>query len=294
MENIENWRKAGKIGSICRDYGAKLVKKGASVLEIADKVESKIIDMGADVGFPMNINRNDIASHYIPKKNDPLLLGEDFCNIDVGVSVEGAIADTAVTIDLTGKYKELKKSTEEALNAAMKLLSEDCSYAQIGKAVQETIEGFGYKPIVNLSGHSIEEYNIHAGFTIPNYDNGDDTALDRDIMLAIEPFATEGRGLIKESSHPEIFMQVKNANVRSPIARKVLQEISPRNGLPFAKRWLQTKGAEIGIKELQRQKILQSYPPLVDVDGKMTAQTEHTFYISEKGYECTTRKIDED
>ena len=77
IENIENWRKAGKIGSICRDYGAKLIKKGASYLEVAEKVEAKIKAMGAEVGFPMNINCNEVASHDIPKKDDTRILGED-------------------------------------------------------------------------------------------------------------------------------------------------------------------------------------------------------------------------
>ena len=212
----------------------------------------------------------------------------------MGVSVEGAIADTAVTVDLTGKYTELKKASEEALNAAIKLLDQDCTYGAIGKTVQETIESFGYKPIVNLSGHSIQEFVIHAGYSIPNYDNKDKRKVERNCIYAIEPFATLGRGLIKESSHPEILMQQKNANPRSPYARAVLAEIAPRNGLPFAKRWLQTKGAELGVRELLRANVLRAYPPLVDVDGKMTVQTEHTIYVSEDGYEVTTRKVDDE
>lgn len=77
VEHLENWRKAGKIGSICRDYGAKLIKKGASYLDVAEKVEAKIKNMGAEVAFPMNINCNEVASHDIPKKGDLRVLGDD-------------------------------------------------------------------------------------------------------------------------------------------------------------------------------------------------------------------------
>jgi methionyl aminopeptidase len=287
--NLEDWKKAGKIASETLKYGKTVVKPGVTFLEVANKIEEKIISLGGFPAFPVNLSYNEIASHFVPGKNCDLIFEDQVINLDVGVHVNGAIGDTACTIDLSGKYKDLAKSAQEALKNVEKLLSSQPSLGEIGKTVQETIEGYGFKPIANLSGHTLEEYQVHAGISIPNINTNDESVIPDNSFVAIEPFATLGRGLIKQSNKPEIYEQVKDGNVRSNFGRQVLKEIQEYQGLPFAKRWLQTKGSELGIRELERANILQAHPPLVDVDKQITVQSEHTFFISEDGFEVLTK-----
>ncbi len=287
--NLTNWRKAGEIASQALNYGKTIIKEGASALEVANKIESKIRELGGEPAFPVNLSYNEFASHWIPKKNEELIFKDHVVNLDVGVHVEGCIGDCACTIDLSGKYTKLVESAKEALDEVEKILSKNPSIGEIGKVIQQTIEKYGYKPVANLSGHNLKEYEIHGGMSIPNVDTNDSSHIPPNTIVAIEPFATLGRGLIKESSNPQIYQQVKDGNVRSNIGREVLKEIAKYNRLPFAKRWLQTKGAELGIVELERANLIKSYPPLVDVDKKIVVQHERTYFISESGFEVLTK-----
>jgi methionyl aminopeptidase len=286
---LDNWKKAGNIARESLVYGKSIIKPGLSFLEVADKIEEKIKSLGGEPAFPVNLSHNEFASHFVPKKNEELIFEDQVINLDVGVHVNGCIGDNATTVDLSNKYKDLKKSAEDALKAVEKLLSQEVTLGQIGRTVQETIEGFGYKPIANLSGHNLDEFQVHAGISIPNIDTGDDSYLPDGIVIAVEPFATEGSGLVKESSNPQIYHQMKTGNVRGNFGRQVLKELPQFQGLPFAKRWLQTKGAELGVRELERANILKTYPPLVDVDKKITVQEENTYYYHAEGYDVLTK-----
>jgi hypothetical protein len=63
---------------------------------------------------------------------------------------------------------------------------------EIGRTISETITDLGFNPIQNLSGHGVSHFNIHDSPSIPNFDNGDDTTLEKGDTIAIEPFATTG------------------------------------------------------------------------------------------------------
>ena len=98
----ENYLFAGKIAAKAREYGIDLLKPGVSFLEIADKVESKIIENGAGLAFPVNISINEIAAHFSPKHDDKTLSLKkgDVVKLDIGTHFEGYIADTAVTVEI--------------------------------------------------------------------------------------------------------------------------------------------------------------------------------------------------
>ncbi|MBW3011037.1 type II methionyl aminopeptidase, partial [Candidatus Woesearchaeota archaeon] len=261
-EDLDDWIEAGKIAAKCLDMGAKMIKPGAKFLDVANAVEDKIKDLGGFPAFPVNLSTNEIAAHYTPSRNDESTFSDQLVKIDVGVHVNGAIGDTARTVDLSGKWKDLVQASRDALNAAIKIIKDGTTLGEIGNAVQEAIKAKGFVPIANLSGHSLERFSLHAGLNIPNVATGDETALEEGDIIAIEPFATNGRGLIKESSNPEILKLVSDRGVRSPIARNVLKEAKLFNELPFAKRWIQTKGAEFGIREMMRANLLKEYTPL--------------------------------
>ena len=110
-EIYEKYLRAGKIASEVRDYGAGLIKAGVRYLKVADLIESKIIDNNAGIAFPVNISRNNIAAHYSPITDDKLVFRKgDVIKLDVGVHIDGYIADTAVTVEVgTNEYNDMIK-----------------------------------------------------------------------------------------------------------------------------------------------------------------------------------------
>ena len=169
-EVYEKYRLAGKIASEARDFGKNLIKKDASLLEVANKVEKKIIDNGAGLSFPVNISINEIAAHYSPRHDDKLTFKKgDVVKLDVGTHIDGYIADTAVTVEVeTNNYNEMIEASSKGLETAINHMKAGINMKDIGKAVQETITSYGFKPIDNLTGHSLNRNKLHAGMTVPN------------------------------------------------------------------------------------------------------------------------------
>jgi len=144
-EVYDKYKHAGRIAAEARDFGINLLKPGASFLDIANKIESKILEKGGGLAFPVNISINEIAAHYSPKHDDTIILNKnDVVKLDIGAHVEGYIADTAVTIEIeNNNYNEMIKASSDALDAAINLIKTGINLHEIGKTVQETIASYG-------------------------------------------------------------------------------------------------------------------------------------------------------
>ena len=209
-EELNKYLASGKIAREVREWSKTLIKENAKILDIANKIESKIRELGGEIAFPTNICINDITAHYTPKFNDKIIIQkEDVVKVDIGVHVDGYIADTACTVDLSGNYSGLLKANEKALNTVVKLIKPGTSLSEIGETVQKTITGAGFKVIENLTGHEIKQYNLHAGLSIPNIPIPYEKKLVEGMVLAIEPFATDGYGRVIEAKHAEIFSLIE-------------------------------------------------------------------------------------
>jgi methionyl aminopeptidase len=283
---MDDWIKSGKIAAEVREYSKTLIKPGEKIIDIANKIETKIKELGAIPGFPVNISMNEIAAHYAPIPNDEIILDNQIIKIDIGTSYNGAIGDTAYTIDLSNKYSELVKASREALNNVIKILQIGVSLGEIGKTIQETIQSYGYSPIKNLSGHGLGLFSVHMPPSIPNYNTNDNTELKKGQTIAIEPFATNGAGMIKESNSAMIFSQMNKKPVRNQFSRLIFKEIQKYNNLPFTTRWLTAKfgtgRTNLGLRELIQVGNVKEYPPLVEVNNGMVSQAEHSFIIDDK------------
>lgn len=285
-ERYQDWIKAGEIAAQTLKFGKNLIKKEMSVLEICNKCDEKIIELGGVPAFPSQISCNDIAAHFCPTKESDFCLKDEVISLDVGACFKGAIGDNALSVDLSGKYSELIKASREALNNATKVLQIGTTLSEIGKEIQETINSFGFSPVRNLSGHGLDTYSIHTHPSIPNYNTHDNTELQKGMKIAIEPFATNGKGEIYQSANPTIFMLSHKKSVRSIFARQILKEIENYKGLPFTTRNLIEKFGSVktnfALKELIQQGIISDYPPLIEVEHGMVSQAEHSFIIDDK------------
>ncbi|RKS83909.1 methionine aminopeptidase type II [Haloarcula quadrata] len=288
-EQYEKCREAGEILAQVRDEAAERVEEGVSHLEVAQWAEDKIRELGGKPAFPVNISIDEEAAHATPERDDDATFGEEMVNLDIGVHVDGWLADTAVTVDLSGQ-DELAKAPEEALDAALDVAGPGVDVGQIGAAVEEVIEGYGYNPVVNLTGHGLGHWEQHTSPNIPNREVAQGATLDVGDVVAIEPFATDGRGKVQEGADEEIFALEREGSVRNRQARQVLEQITDEyRTLPFAARWLDSPRAEMALRRLKQQDIVHGYPVLKEQDGAYVSQKEHTVIITEDGCEVTTR-----
>ncbi len=281
----QRYIKAGRISAEALEYGKSLIRKGNSLLEAVELIEKKILELGGKMAFPVQISCDHIAAHYCPEWDDTIIFENQLVSIDLGVHVDGAIGDTAYTIDLSGKYSDVVEAAQQALSEALKIVGVGTALGDIGKIIQDTIAGYGFSPVRNLSGHGIDLYNIHTTPTIPNCDTHDKTVLKKGQIVAIEPFATNGLGMIQESGAPSVFMLAKKKPVRNPITREVLRKIETYEGLPFCRRWLFRDfgvKANYALRELASLGMIEQFPPLVEVKKGVVAQAEHTVLIDEE------------
>ena len=282
---LESYKKAGKIAAQVLAYGKELIKKDAKLLDVLNKVEEKISSLGAKPAFPAQLSMNDIAAHFCPEDSDEQIFSDQLVSLDVGVHVDGYIGDNACSVDLSGSNTELVKASEEALKAAIEKVRVGVRLAEIGKAIETAITSHGFKPVRNLSGHGLDINNIHSSPTIPNFDTKDDAVLEKQ-AIAIEPFATNGVGLIHEKGEPSVFNLIGKKSVRVAFVRNIQKEIESYNGLPFTTRWLTKKFSEAQVKyalnQFKQLKILHEYPPLVEKQEGLVSQAENSLLVDDE------------
>jgi len=290
--NTEKILLAGKIAKQVCEYIKPQIKKDMLLLELAEKIESKIIEFGGKPAFPTNLGINDITAHYTPTHEDQTK-AHGLLKIDFGVCVDGWLSDTAFSVDLENseENKKLIEVSEKALQNAIKISKPETSLGDVGKIVQQTIEAENFSPITNLTGHSIEQYELHSGKTIPNIDNQSLEKLETGVF-AIEPFVTKGNGRVYEGKPSGIYILTNTKKPRSQIAREVLEFIEQEyNTLPFCSRWLVKKfttKALFALKELENNKNLHQYPQLIESSHNKVAQSEHTILIEKDKTIVTT------
>ncbi|MHA1941094.1 MAG: type II methionyl aminopeptidase, partial [Candidatus Hodarchaeales archaeon] len=295
-EKIYYYRRAGQIGHEVLSKVEKMVKPGVPILEICETAEKMILEKGADgFGFPTNVSLNNIAAHYSsPFGDESIIPDSGTVKLDIGVHVNGYIADTATTIILTEDLLSLKKAAEEGFNAGMEIIQAGSLPSMIGGRIEEAITNFGYRPIKELTGHKLGRYELHGDKRLPSvsspYDPAE-AALEVGEAYALETFATTGSGSIHEIGGSRyIYMLLpRRIALRNPVSRKIYSTIYKKyKTLPFAERWLSSYDkfnqarVRFALRELMSNGGVVVYPTLADEKGSYVAQHEHTFVITEK------------
>lgn len=284
----ENFIKAGSLAKHIRQFGKALIKKGASYNDVIKKINEEIIKVGAIAAFPPQIALNEVAAHYLPNPNEDIIFEDQVVKLDIGVCYEGAIGDTATTVDLSGKNETLVKAAETALLNAINNIKVGMKVREIGKIIEDTIGSYGYNPVRNLSGHGLGIYKVHMPPNIPNYDDRSTAIIKPGMTFAIEPFATDGIGYIYEVEKPTIFSFVANKSPKSTLAKAALELIKTFKGLPFALHdllQLKINNDELFevVHELMKIGAIYGYGPLIEEQNGLVAQAEHSILIDDEG-----------
>jgi methionyl aminopeptidase len=286
---LENYVRAGKIASTVRENARKKKHVGRTLFEICDSIENEINSLGGKPAFPVNVSLNEIAAHYTAEPNDQTRVTDsDVLKIDLGVHIDGYIADTAVTVSYDPKYEQLVNIAELTLSEAMKIAKANTKSSEIGKTIENTIVNNGLKPIQNLSGHSLDQYIVHSGRSIPNIKTlGSSFALANNQAYAIEPFVTtkDGLGIVYEGKIKNIFSLISRKPSKNKESDNFISYLWDRfKTLPFAMRWLVKDYDEPilrnMIEHLIKRKNIRTYPILVEGNNKIVSQAEHTFFIA--------------
>ena len=286
---FEKYRDAGVLAAKILRSSSQRIRIGASYLDLVESIEEQVKEEGAELAFPLNLSLNEDAAHDTASPGDVRVFTKgDVAKLDLGVQLDGYIADTATTIDL-GNNSLLLEASEQALESALKLVRPGATSGDLGAAIQKEIESRGYRPISNLTGHGLDRYILHCQPTIPNVGISGGVVLEEGMVFAIEPFATTGSGHVGEKTRKEIYSQVSQKPVRIPAARTILKKVKDRHGLPFARRWLNEKKLDITLPALVRSQVLHVYPVLSDIPGSLVSQHEHTVIVTSDGCIVTTR-----
>ena len=293
-EGLEKTRAAGKIAARCREWAREAIQPGVKLRTILETIESMIREDGAAPAFPAQTSRNECAAHYCSSPDDETVYEEgDVVKVDMGVHVDGWIADTACTVDLSGdgRNRDLIQASADALAAAISLVEPGRPVSEIGAAVERTITKAGFEPVRNLTGHGLDRWKVHCAPQIPSYGERGGGRLAEGMVVAIEPFACTGRGFIHEAGRAEVFMLVRPPRKARGVDKEVLKAMQSWRGLPIARRYfvhLDRDAVEDTISKLARQGVLVRYPPLVEQAGVLVAQTEHTLFLGPDGVEIIT------
>jgi methionyl aminopeptidase len=295
-EALEKFRLSGKILRETREEMRNYVREDMPILQVCEKAESLIREKGGKPAFPCNVSINEVAAHYTSPPNDERRIPENaVVKVDVGVHVDGYVTDTACTVCFNPEYRSMQVAAEHALAAAIDSVHADMATSKIGVIIERTIKNRGFKPISNLTGHSVGRFLIHAGTSIPNVMQISFGKVKAGEVYAIEPFVTlpDAAGRVENSPEVTIFRLVKAKSVKNPYAKQLLKYIEENFvTLPFAERWLQgvvpEKQHREAFKELRKSKAIMGYHVFVEVSKKAVTQAEHTMLITENGCEVLT------
>jgi methionyl aminopeptidase len=292
-EAIGKFKKSGKILRETREEMVKHVREKMPIIEVCEKAEELIRQKGGKPAFPCNVSINEVAAHYTSPPEDRNIIPEkSVVKVDIGVQVDGYVTDTAFTACFNPEYETMTETAKIALKTAIDNIKGETSPSKLGTIIENTIKNRGFKPIQNLTGHSVGRYQIHAGTSIPNVNQISFGKLKVGEIYAIEPFVTvrEAGGSVEDYPQKTIFRLVKTKSTKTSSGKQLLKHIEDNFlTLPFTERWIQNvlpkEQYADAFKELLATKSIMGYPVFVEVTRKTVAQAEHTVLVEENG--CT-------
>jgi len=274
----------------------RTVSEGMSIIDVCETTESLIREKGGKPAFPCNVSINEIAAHYTSSPGDKRTIPQNsIVKVDIGVHVDGYIADTAVTVCFNSEHDILVRAAEEALETGINMLHPGLPISRFGSVMEKTIRTRGCKPISNLTGHQLGRYLVHTGKSLPNVSHLSMAKVIVGEIYAIEPFVTvaEAAGRIDHLRDAYIFRFLKHKSLKNEYARQLLDYIFKNfQTLPFTERWLQKivppDHYKAAFTQLLSSKTLMSYPVFVEASGKPVAQAEHTVLVTKDGCQVLT------
>jgi methionyl aminopeptidase len=262
---------------------------------VCEQVEHEITRRGGGLAFPVQSSRNEIAAHYCASPEDATVYVEgDLAKLDLGVHVDGWVVDTALTVNVGDRpeNRPFVDAASAALESAIATAGPGVAVRRVSEAIETTLRRYGMRPMQNLCGHGVARWTVHCPPAIPNAADGTSDRLLPDAVVAVEPFATDGKGEVVERGNAEVFRLDPRRSTGPLGSPEVVAAMRRFNGLPFARRQLAEHpraAVEETLRALRAAGHLGVYPPLVEAQQRKVAQAEHTLYLGPDGVEVLTR-----
>jgi methionine aminopeptidase len=281
MNKLDSYIMAGNIHKQVRKEIRHMIQPGVRIYDIFTSIKDNIrkythnSSINGGISFPPCISLSNIIAHHSPFIHETSVIKySDNVKIDIGVHVNGWIVDSAFTCYFDKKYDILHNATLEALNAGIKAIGLDANIEDITYDIQEIISSYEMnyngtiyplKIIKDLSGHSIEQYNVHGNIRIPNYNMHINNIRLKEGTYAIEPLV----GIISDT-----FIQGNITN--------------SYNAKPNTHLYNKFKNMNFSIEDIDNKDNINDLDTEINYDFKskdendMSAHYEHSIYISEK------------
>jgi methionyl aminopeptidase len=291
-EELRYLRRAGRAASQALRSVVYKIHEGMPLIEICEQVERHIKSMGCEPAFPCNISINHVAAHYTSFIGDESAIPpRSLVKIDVGAHINGFIADVASTVALSEDYEPLVRAAEKALETAINSIRPGVKMSTLGSLIETTVKSLGFRPIRNLSGHMLKRYTLHGEKSVPNVAVANRASMEVYEVYAIEPFVTNGLGVVIDSPEVYIFRYLSPKKAKKT-DKEVLAAVWQRfKGLPFCDRWVRDLIPQNTLQkllELSYTGSLYGYHVLIEKGRGLVAQAEHTVIVLEDTVEVTT------
>lgn len=206
QKDMEKMRAVGELIAEVRETLRSMVRPGVTTLELNAAAEKMMRDGGAIPTFigykPRGMSPFPFAICASPNaevvhgfsKEEPLAEG-DIISLDMACTLEGFVGDTAITVpvgEIEDDLKQLIKVTEECLALGIEQCRPNNRIGDIGAAIQQHAEKFGYGIVRDYTGHGIGR-SMHEAPQIPNYGRpGTKERIRAGYCFAIEPMLNIG------------------------------------------------------------------------------------------------------
>src|SRR5271157_733364 len=168
---LESYQKAGKIAKEALEKATEKAQVGVKVIDLITEIE---------------------AAHYTSGPVDMTEIEEGMVvKLDLGVHVEGYIADTATTVNFNTKDPALENiciSSEKSMETAIDMIKVGAKTNDIGKKINEIIKSYKYNPVRDLSGHTLDRWMVHGSKQIPLIAVPTGQVIEQDDVFAVETF----------------------------------------------------------------------------------------------------------
>ena len=215
-QEIEGMARAGELVHETLQLVAEQLEPGVTMLELDRIADEHIASKGGIPtskgykGFPaaLCISPNSMVVHGIP--NEYRAQEGDLISVDLGVTLDGLVADSAVTLpvgEISAVAQRLLAVCQDALAAGIEQAQSGNHLSDISHAVQLVVEEAGFSVVRSLVGHGVGR-SYHEDPQIPNWGPpGRGPVLQEGLTLAIEPMITAGR--------PEVYVHDDDWSISS-------------------------------------------------------------------------------
>ncbi|KAG8452432.1 hypothetical protein GDO86_004290 [Hymenochirus boettgeri] len=282
-----------------------LCEKGdAMIMEETGKIFKKEKEMKKGIAFPTCISVNNCVCHFSPLKSDQdyLLKDGDLVKIDLGVHVDGFIANVAHSFvvgaskehPVTGRKADVLKAAHLCAEAALRLVKPGNQNTQVTEAWNKIAPAFSCTPIEAMLSHQLKQHVIDGEKTIiqnpTDQQKRDHKKAEFEVheVYAVDVLISTGEGKAKDAGQRTTIYKrdpTKQYGLKMKTSRAFFSEVERRfSDMPFTLRAFEDeKKARMGVVECAKHELLQPFNVLYEKEGEFVAQFKFTVLLMPNG-----------